>query len=58
MDAKIDMLHRTGAIGKPAIAPSSSQEPPSEALDDIDEEDEVERSIVSGTPLPRLLTIL
>ncbi|KIP06938.1 hypothetical protein PHLGIDRAFT_13558 [Phlebiopsis gigantea 11061_1 CR5-6] len=45
MDAKIDMLHRTGTIGKSAVAPRSSHEQPSEILEDIDEADEVERSI-------------
>lgn len=45
MDAKIDMLHRTGAIGKTAALPTPPQ---SQELEDIDEEEaEIERNLVS-----------
>lgn len=47
MDAKIDMLHRTNAMSKTPAPPTQTQEELSEELEDIEEEDEIERSLVS-----------
>lgn len=48
MDAKIDMLHKSGMLGRP-IQPATKQ-PPVETndseLEDIEEEDEVDASLV------------
>ena len=58
MDAKLDMLHRASAIGIAAISPPQTQEEPSQELGDIEEEDEIERSLVSDAPLQHEPTVL
>lgn len=53
MDAKIDMLHKSGMLGRPiqpAVKPLPVQANDAE-LEDIEEEDEVDASLVRDVPV-------
>lgn len=57
MDAKIDMLHRAGALMKPVLSPQSQDEMDAE-MDDNDDDEEVDTNLVSLHSPQKIILVL